>query len=242
MKKQWRKWSFLALLFIPGMQSVGRDAPVTTIAQVRACPSKGVVIPVTVNGFTSIGAVTLRIEYDPTKVTYSGFVPNSALSGMKVNSVLINPNLAKIMIAWSNVIPKTLAANDTLMKINMNYINGTTAFTFNNSSGGGGDCEYADEQGDPLNDLPTETYFKNGSVQTILSQLNLIDINILNHESFSYKATQTITTVEIGSFFTVQSGGNAYFMAGQHIRFYPGTTFHSGAYMHARITDPCTLP
>lgn len=50
-----------------------------------------------------------------------------------------------------------------------------------------------------------------------------------------YDALQTITVAGGGSYFTLQSGGIANFIAGQKITFRPGAKALSGSYLHARI-------
>ncbi|MFZ4562446.1 MAG: hypothetical protein ACOYNU_03620, partial [Bacteroidales bacterium] len=49
----------------------------------------------------------------------------------------------------------------------MNYIGGSTDFTFNNTSGSGGDCEYADEAGYAMTDTPTANFYINGSINSL---------------------------------------------------------------------------
>ncbi|MEI6454999.1 MAG: T9SS type A sorting domain-containing protein [bacterium] len=156
---------FLLLCYIDAFAI--RDAPVTTAATVSSCPSSNVVIPVTVTGFTNISALSLRIDYNPTVATYTSFVGNTVLTGLIVNAVSVSPTLSKLMIVWTNTTPKTLPDNDTLVKITMNFINGSTTLVFNNTAGGGGDCEYADETGSPMNDIPTSTYYINGTINTL---------------------------------------------------------------------------
>ncbi len=156
----------LLLLFLGVNSFAARNAPVTTAAARVACPGSSVAIPLTVNGFVSVSAITLRIEYDPTKATFSSGTANSALAGMSITSTPISPTLAKIIVVWANISPVTLPANATLLTISMNNITGSTALTFNNTSGGGGDCEYADESGYAMIDDPTADFYFNGSIST----------------------------------------------------------------------------
>ncbi|MCX6241912.1 MAG: T9SS type A sorting domain-containing protein [Bacteroidetes bacterium] len=144
-----------------------RNAPVTTFATKSACPAHTAMMPVTVTGFTNIAAVSLRIDYDPRVASFNSAVPNMNLSSMIVNSVNISSTQAKLLIVWSDVTPRSLAATDTLVKITMNYISGSTTFVFNNTSGGGGDCEYVDETYTAMNDIPTATYYINGSIDIL---------------------------------------------------------------------------
>ena len=160
-------FSLAALFLLPVINSFARNAPVTTAAMKLACPSSSVDVPITVNGFTSVCAITLRIEYDPTKATFFGAVGNSALANMSITSMPISANLAKIMVVWSDVTPVTLPANAALLTLTMNFIGGSTDLTFNNTSGGGQECEYADEAGNAMTDTPTASYYINGSISSL---------------------------------------------------------------------------
>ncbi|MCX6303555.1 MAG: T9SS type A sorting domain-containing protein [Bacteroidetes bacterium] len=52
-----------------------------------------------------------------------------------------------------------------------------------------------------------------------------------------YNATQTLTLAGNGSTFTVQAGASATVVAGQNIRFLPGSQVYSGGYLHGYITS-----
>ena len=154
-------------LFLAGLNVFAiRNAPITTFATKSACPAQAVVMPITVAGFTNIMAVSLRIDYDPTVATFSSFVGNVNLGGMMINSVPVTSNLSKLMIVWTDVTPRSLAPTDTLVKITMNFISGSSTLVFNNT-GGGGECEYADETGTAMNDIPTANYYINGAINSL---------------------------------------------------------------------------
>jgi len=53
------------------------------------------------------------------------------------------------------------------INLTMSYISGSTTLTFNNTSEGGGECEYADAVGVAMNDFPTETYYINGAINSL---------------------------------------------------------------------------
>jgi len=155
------------LILISGLDAYAiSDAPVTTIATESPCAAQTVVLPVTVVGFSNITAVSLRIDYDPTVATFTGATGNPLLTGMLVNSVTLSPTQAKIMISWSDATPRSLASRDTLVKLTMSYLGGYTSLVFNNIAQGGGECEYADANGNPMNDMPTASYFVNGAISS----------------------------------------------------------------------------
>lgn len=140
-------------------------APITTAASVGGSAGYSVMVPVTVQNFANITAISLRIDYDPTVLTYTaGSNVNASLTGMIINDLHVSASLHKVLVSWSNVIPVTLPTNAKLFDLAFNYIGGTASVTFNNDTLGGQACEYADENGDPMTDVPTSTYYVNGDV------------------------------------------------------------------------------
>jgi len=232
----------LFFLFFTIGKAFSRDAPITTAGSAGLCQAGAIAIPVTVANFTNVSSVSLRIEYDPTVMTYSSFVPNALLGTMIVNDVHITANLHKIIVVWGEITPRTFSNGASLVTLTFAYSNGTTSLTFNNTSNNGGDCEYADENGDPMNDTPTATYYMNSIVQTVPLQNTLTNITVCNGQSATYKATQTISAAGSGAFFAIQSGGSAIMVSSQHIQLFPGTTVQSGGYLHTVISDPCLFP
>jgi len=232
----------LILFIVMGTPLFSRNAPITIATNIGLCQIGLIAVPVTVVNFIDVSSISLRIEYDPTVMTYSSFVANDQLGTMIVNDVPVSANLHKIMIVWGETAPRTFTDGSTLITLLFTYFSGTTPLIFNNTANGGGDCEYADENGNSMNDTPTATYYMNSMIQTVPAQISLTNINISNGHTATYKATQTINLAGNGSFFTVQNGGSTVMVSGQRIQFFPGATVQSGAYLHALITDPCIFP
>jgi len=214
-----RSVSFFVCLFflLISINSIAvRNAPITTILSKTACPGQNVVVPITVAGFTNITAVSLRIDYNPSIATFTSGVGNSYLSGMFINSVPISATQASIKISWSESTPVSLSATDTLVKLTMNYISGSTTLTFNNISNEGIECEYADETGVPMNDIPTATYYINGVIDalTIGTPGLITGTSTLcagtNGVSYSIAPVTNATgyTWSLPSGFTITSGAN----------------------------------
>ncbi len=154
-------------LFIPALLSA-INAPVTTAGSSGVCPGLPFSVPITVTGFTQITAMTLRLDYDPTLMTYTGFANiNSSLAGVSINMVPVSPNLNKVLVAWSSVIPLTLASGSKMFDFNFTLISGSPVFTFNNTDGGGSQCEYADANGLPMNDIPSSSYYFNAAITNL---------------------------------------------------------------------------
>ncbi len=147
------------------LSAVTLNAPVTTAATRGAPYSSPVSIPVTVTGFSNITALSLRLDYNPTLLTFTGSANvNSQLTGLIVNDLTVSSSLHKVMMIWSDLAPRTLAAGDKIVDLNFTYITGTAALTWNNTASSGTECEYADAIGNPMTDTPTATYYINGEV------------------------------------------------------------------------------
>ena len=72
---------------------------------------------------------------------------------------------------------------------------------------------------------------------TSSSPVNLSVTGIIpNGQSQCYNATQTINVAGNGTTFTVQNGGSATMIAGQNIRYQPGSAINYGGYLHGYIT------
>jgi hypothetical protein len=167
---------FLSLLHT---LTYSQNAPVTKIPSVNATAGSIVHIPVTVEGFTNISAVSLRIEYRADILTFDPGLTttNPQLPGMVFNSSPVNGSslVNKIMITWTGLTPVTFSTESTLISLAFNYISGNTGLTFNNVSNGGSDCEYANSCGIALNDVPSANYYINSNVTGVkLLQLNLV--------------------------------------------------------------------
>jgi len=149
-------------------QGFTTNAPTTTIGTYAICPGVTFTAPVTVTSFTNIGSFTLRIEYDSTVVSFnpSSTYFNSALSSASINSTPVSGTIKKLMLAWYSMTGVTLSDGSALITLSFTYLNGSTDLAFNNSSNGGGDCEYANPNGIPLIDVPTSSYYFNGHVST----------------------------------------------------------------------------
>jgi hypothetical protein len=72
------------------------------------------------------------------------------------------------------------------------------------------------------------------SVTGLPANLN-VNGTVGNLQSTCYNATQTITVAGNNTTFLVNSGGSATFIAGQWIRFLPGTRVFSGGYLTGKI-------
>ncbi len=162
--------AFITSVFLMFAQGYCQNAPISTISTITACPGSTVILTVTEVNFTNISAVTLRIEYDPTLLTFNPYPASyvtSLLPGAAIYATPAGGGLNKVMITWSGGTSwVTLTNGATLATLSFAYIGGNPTLSFNNTSNGGADCEFANPGGIPLNDLPTSTYYINGQVNS----------------------------------------------------------------------------
>lgn len=159
------RWMVVSIIVFSHAFLFGRDAPITTAVSTTICPGSSFTVPVTVTNFLQVTAISLRMDYNPTLMTYTGYANvNQSLGGILINEVPVSGTLKKIIVVWSNVIPLTLPDGATLFELNFTHLSGSPILMFNNTDGGGGECEYADENAVPMNDLPTSTFYHNAII------------------------------------------------------------------------------
>ncbi|MCX6285278.1 MAG: T9SS type A sorting domain-containing protein [Bacteroidetes bacterium] len=138
------------------------NAPITTAGTGAGCSAGTFTIPVTVNNFNMVKQFTLRLDFDQTLMTYTGYANiNQALTGCTVTATNISANLTKIVIAWTGTAGVSLSNSSKLADLKFNLISGTPSLAFNNTASGGAECQYVNSNGDVMNDLPSSTYYIN---------------------------------------------------------------------------------
>ncbi len=143
----------------------GQNAPITTAGSASSCPGETITIPVTVTAFSQISAVSLRLDFDSTMLQYSGYSNlNASLPGCMLNVIPVSGTQKKILIVWSQLAALNLTNGSTIVDLNFVLLGGLPTLLFNNTSNGGGDCEYANASGNALNDIPTSTYYIDASI------------------------------------------------------------------------------
>ncbi len=139
-----------SLLLGCAMICTAQDAPVTTCATVSGATAGTVAVPLTVTGFTNIGAISLTLDYDYAAMQFIQGIPNSQLPGFLSGDADLGNGFHRISMGWYGS-GKTLADGSTIMTLNFNYISGNTPLTwFENGSS----CEYADAMGNRLERHP----------------------------------------------------------------------------------------
>ncbi len=146
-------------------------APLTWVPVITNATAGVVNIPVMVNRFNDIGAVSLTLEFDPAILVYQNiYVSNSTIasSGSWWVGIQDAPNGRKyIRLSWTkNVQAPPLPAvslpdNSILISLQFNYAGGKSDLVwFDNGSS----CEYADGNFYILDDNPIEDYYQDGLI------------------------------------------------------------------------------
>lgn len=213
-------------------------SPITTIGSAEGATGSMVGVPLTLSGFQDITAFTLRLQYNPYVVEYLGYanlIPD--MEGVSIEDLHMGVALHKLIISWSSYEPKSLSSGSKLLDLVFNYLSGTTALTWNNTTNLGTDCAWYGTFGEMLPDTPTENYYVNGVIQPIPSVNNLSGITVESGQEPCYNASGTINVSGNGGFFLVKPGGSVTMIAGQNILFMPGAAVQYGGYLHAYISS-----
>ncbi|MEI7724997.1 MAG: PKD domain-containing protein [Bacteroidota bacterium] len=145
---------------------VAANAPIT-YAPVITITNPGLVsVPITTDNFINIEAMSLSLQYDPAILVYQGtFTKNSALIGFfDVGSTPGPGNITLMTINWAGSASVSLPNGATILTLNFSYAIPTAATCALNWFDLGPNCEWATFNAVVLNDLPTSTYYHNGSV------------------------------------------------------------------------------
>jgi len=155
----------LTLLALPGWIT-GQNAPVTFAATVgNAVPGQQVTVPVMVTGFNNIGAVTLSLDYDYSKLQYISGSKNPFLTGTyNIGDNDLGNGMHRLIFGWFGS-GNSLPDSSILLTYTFNYTSGTAGLLWYEM---GPSCEYADASANVLNDIPTAEYYINGLICEIL--------------------------------------------------------------------------
>jgi len=149
------------ILLLAGAAVFGQNAPVTTAATVGGVAPGGMVdVPVTVTGFNNIGAVSLTIDYNYAVMQFTGATPHPALSNFPAGDLNLGTGYHRITMGWYGG-GTTLPDGSAIMTLHFAFTGGITPLTWQDN---GPSCEYADGNYNVLNDIPTASYYLDGSV------------------------------------------------------------------------------
>jgi hypothetical protein len=137
-----------------------QNAPVTSAAFVGNAAPGSISVPLTVTGFTDIGAISLAIDYDYSVMHFTGSTANPLLPSFPAGELDLGTGFHRITMGWFGN-GTSLDDGTTIITLHFNYFSGITSLNWYDN---GPSCEYADGNINVLNDIPTSTYYINGSV------------------------------------------------------------------------------
>jgi hypothetical protein len=131
-------------------------APVTMLPELDGCLGETLDIPVTVDNFNNIGAVSLTLTYEPSVLTFSGVTNNAGfplLFGGSTPGIFTAGGYSDEGISYPD--------QTVLFTIHFMYTGGNTALAWSDN---GSSCEYQDAEDNTLFDLPFASFYQNGNV------------------------------------------------------------------------------
>ena len=116
---------------------------VTSAGDISNSCTGNITVPITVNNCNNVGAISLVLNYDNTKLTFEGYQStNSELSG---GMIIVNATTTQVILSWASVNPADIGFG-TLIEYNFKANAGiSTALTWDTQTPG--NCEYSDPDG-----------------------------------------------------------------------------------------------
>lgn len=153
----------ILLVFFQSLLLTAQD-PITYAGK-EIATSANVSVPVRVDNFSDVGAISLKIQFDPAIISFQS-VSDNAFPGIQSGIV---GNIIHIAWATDGISAAPILANGSLL-LNLNFtviLSGTSQLNWIDDDGGTG-CEYMRFSNLlPFNDVPTGTYYINGWVSTL---------------------------------------------------------------------------
>ncbi|MCX6306914.1 MAG: T9SS type A sorting domain-containing protein [Bacteroidetes bacterium] len=152
---------FILILLISPFISISQNAPITTAAMVANALPGPVAVPVTVSGFTNIGAISLSLAYDYAVAHYASVTKNPLLVGsLSTTDTDLGNGKHMIILSWyGNGV--TVANGSTIFTITFTFLSGVTSLEWYDN---GGSCQFASGASVILNDSPLASYYINGAI------------------------------------------------------------------------------
>lgn len=136
---------------------------ITTYAQsiTNSC-SGNLEIPIGVTNCTNVGAISLVLEYDPTKLTWDGY--SDANPELSAGLMLVTDDGSHIRLSWASTDPAQIG-NGVLILFKFKSLTGiSTTLSWDTSSEG--NCEYSD-----INGTVITSFYVNGSISVVANAL-----------------------------------------------------------------------
>jgi hypothetical protein len=135
-----------------------QNAPITTVGSYTGIET-AVTIPITVINFNNIGSCNLKLTYDPS-IALATDVTIGPLLGGTLASNINEPGV--IVLGWYTWPGVSLPDNTVIFNIEFSQI--TSGYTDILWEDDGYSCQWSDGDFNVLNDIPTSTYYINGSI------------------------------------------------------------------------------
>ncbi|HPS62207.1 MAG TPA: cohesin domain-containing protein, partial [Bacteroidales bacterium] len=175
----------LPLLMMLAWSGLVRAQIGTTAGSVTTCPGT-IVVPVNVTNCTGVGAISLVLDFDSSKLDYLGYQNlNGALGG---GLLVISSSANRVIFSWANGAGAS-PGTATLVEFRFSAVPSTTSLTWDTQTPG--NCEYSD-----VNGVVLAASFTNGTAT--IQQPPVITTPPVNktvlvgyNTSFSFAATGT---------------------------------------------------
>jgi hypothetical protein len=146
------------VLYLLTAYPVNGQTATAKINHQTADPETTVVVPILVNGFDDVGAITLFFSYDNDVLSYNTF-QNAAVPGFDVNAFINTQGVPVVGMSWSAASGTTIP-DGTLIEIVFDYHSGISALDFDEVY-----CSIAIIAGGQIEDLDVE--YTNGSISPV---------------------------------------------------------------------------
>jgi hypothetical protein len=144
-----------------------RGAPITYAPVINNPAPGNLTVPITVDNFTAVGAMSLTLEYNQAALTFLSCAPNPGLGGTFDAGSQMGPNgKMQVTIGWNYLAGRTLANGSTVVTINFNYSIANGSCSVLDWYETGITCDYSDIFSNHFFDYPTADYYHNGAVYT----------------------------------------------------------------------------
>ncbi|MCX6276977.1 MAG: T9SS type A sorting domain-containing protein [Bacteroidetes bacterium] len=156
-----KKSTILTLMVVvfTTLQISAQYAPVSTIGTVNSNVAS-TVVPIRATNFINVASAGLRILYNPAIISVTGVSVGSPAMGPFISWNGDVPG--EIMLGWYAGQGVTLPDNSVVFNLTFSKVgNGASTISFDDD---GSSCEWSDGNFEPLIDIPTSTYYINGSL------------------------------------------------------------------------------
>jgi len=166
-----------------------QNAPVTIVSSQYGVTPGIITVPVKVNGFSSLGAFSLDLKYDPAVLGFVQGIRNSSLYGsFLAGDNLLAGGMRHVVISWFG--PATsFPDGSTLFELKFTYTGGTSVMQWMDD---GSSCEYADAAYNPLPDMPATCYYQDG----IITSDRLLNIDLFIQGLYNPATQQMSQAIE----------------------------------------------